>query len=250
VLEFEETEKPSPKENEVLIKVIAASANPLDWHFMRGRPYFMRLMAGLFKPKYKTIGADMSGQIDAIGKNVKQFKVGDEVFGSLFSSGLGAFAEFTCAKESSIVLKPSNCSFEAAAAIPIAALSAYHGLRNFGHVEAGQRVLINGASGGVGTFAVQLAKFFDTHVTAVCSTRNVELVKSLGADTVIDYTKEDLTKSEQQYDLILDNVANYLVSDYERLLTPKGTCAIIGYYTLSRMVHHAFQSSMGIQTNR
>jgi NADPH:quinone reductase-like Zn-dependent oxidoreductase len=226
VLEIRDIKKPVPNDDQVLIKVRAASINPLDWHFMEGTPYIMRALGvGLRKPKDPRLGVDMAGQVEAVGKNVTQFKPGDEVFGGRD----GAFAEYVCARaDRAVVLKPANITFEEAASVPIAAITALQGLRDKGHVSAGQKVLINGASGGVGTFAVQIAKSFGADVTGVCSTRNLDLVRSLGADHVIDYTKEDFTKSDQRYDVILDNVGTQPLSGFKRVLAPKGICVMIG----------------------
>jgi len=236
VLQLKEVEKPAPKENEVLVKVIAASANPADWHVIRGEPKFARLAFGLFKPKNIIPGIDIAGKVEAIGKSVKEFQQGDEVFGDCGWGG--AFSEYVCVTENRLVPKPSNISFEEAASVFVAGISALQGLRDKGNIQSGQRVLINGASGGVGTFAVQLAKYFGAEVTGVCSTRNLELVRSIGADMVIDYTKEDFTNNTQKYDLIIDNVANRSVSDLKRSLNPKGICVIIGFSSLSRMFQH------------
>jgi len=226
VLEIRDIKKPVPNDDQVLVKVRAASLNPLDWHYMEGTPYIMRAMGtGLRRPKVPRLGVDLAGQVEAVGKNVTQFKPGDEVFGT---GGGAAFAEYVCARKTKLVLKPANLTFEQAAAVPIAALTALQGLRDEGHVQPGQKVLINGASGGVGTFAVQIAKSFGADVTGVCSTRNVDLVRSLGADRVIDYTKEDFTKSEQRYDVILDNVGNQPLAGFRRALKPKGICVMIG----------------------
>ena len=222
-LKLEDIEKPVPNDDQVLVKVRAASVNPYDWHFIEGTPKIMRLGVGLRKPKDTRLGGDVAGQIEAVGKNVTKFKPGDEVFG-LCS---GAFAEY-CLGRSKLALKPANITFEQAASVPVAAITALQGLRDTGKVESGQKVLINGASGGVGTFAVQIAKSFGADVTGVCSTRNVDLVRSLGADHVIDYTKEDFTKSEQRYDAILDNVANRSLSECRRVLTPNGKYVMIG----------------------
>src|SRR6266487_2185951 len=197
VLELEEVEKPAPQDDEVLVKVYAASVNALDWHLLRADPFLARLNMGLLKPKHQILGADVAGRVEAVGGNVKQLRPGDEVFGDIFESGLGGFAEYVCTREVALVLKPSNISFDEAAAIPVAALTALQGLRDKGQIQPGQKVLINGASGGVGTFAMQIAKALGAEVTAVCSTRNVDMVRSLGADQVIDYTKEDFTKSGQ-----------------------------------------------------
>ena len=226
VLEIRDIKKPAPNDDQILIKVRAASINPLDWHFMEGTPYIMRMMGvGLRKPKDPRLGVDMAGQVEAVGKNVTQFKPGDEVFGGR----TGAFAEYVCARaDRAVVLKPANLTFEQAACVPIAAITALQGLRDQGKVQPGQKVLINGASGGVGTFAVQIAKSFGADVTGVCSTRNLDLVRSLGADHVIDYTKEDFTKGEQRYDVILDNVGTQPLAGFKRALTPKGICVMIG----------------------
>jgi len=226
VLEIRDVKKPVPNDDQILIKVRAASINPLDWHFMEGTPYIMRAIGvGLRKPKDPRLGVDMSGTVEAVGKNVTQFKPGDEVFGGR----TGAFAEYVCARaDRAVVLKPANMTFEQAASVPIAAITALQGLRDKGHIQEGQKVLINGASGGVGTFAVQIAKSFGADVTGVCSTKNLDLVRSLGADHVIDYTKEDFTKVEQRYDLILDNVGTQPLSGFRRVLQPKGICVMIG----------------------
>jgi NADPH:quinone reductase-like Zn-dependent oxidoreductase len=226
VLEIRDIKKPVPNDDQILIKVRAASINPLDWHFMEGTPYIMRAMGvGLRKPKDPRLGVDMAGQVEAVGKNVTQFKPGDEVFGGR----TGAFAEYVCARaDRAVVLKPANLTFEQAASVPIAAITALQGLRDKGKIQPGQKVLINGASGGVGTFAVQIAKSFGADVTGVCSTRNLDLVRSLGADHVIDYTKEDFTKGEQRYDLILDNVGTQPLSGFRRALQPRGTCVMVG----------------------
>ncbi len=225
VLRLEEVDKPVPRDDQVLVKVRAASVNPLDWHFMRGSPYIVRLVKpGPLKPKFTRLGADLAGQVEAVGKSVTQFKPGDEVFGER----LGAFAEYVCATEEKLVMKPARVSFEEAAAVPVAAVTALQGLRDKGHIKAGQRVLINGASGGVGTFAVQIAKSFGAEVTGVCSTRNVELVRSIGADKVIDYTREDFTTNGQRYDLILDMVGNHSLSQCCGALTAQGTLVMVG----------------------
>ncbi len=218
VLRCEEIEKPTAGDNEVLIKVRAASVNPFDWHFMRGTPYIVRIMAGLRKPKDKRLGVDVAGQVEAVGRNVTHFKPGDAVFGAC----RGAFAEYACSSESALVMKPDNVTFEQAASVPVAAFTALQGLRDKGHLQPGQKVLINGAAGGVGTFAVQVAKWCGAEVTGVCSTRNVDMVRSIGADRVIDYTQEDFTKSGQRYDLFFDGVGNHSLSACRRVLNPKG----------------------------
>ena len=225
-LKLEEVEKPVPNEDQILVKVRAASVNPYDWHFVEGTPKIMRLMGvGLRKPKDTRLGVDFAGTVEAVGKNVTQFKAGDDVFGG---KG-GAFAEYVCRRaEGAVALKPANITFEQAASVNIAGITALQGLRDKGKVQPGQKILINGASGGVGTFAVQIAKSFGADVTGVCSTRNVDLVRSLGADRVIDYTKEDFTKSADRYDVILDNVANHSLSECRRVLNPKGKYVLIG----------------------
>ena len=237
VLKLDEVEKPTPKDDEVLVKVHSVSANPLDWHIMRGEPFLARLEMGLRKPKISILGADLAGRVEAIGKNVQVFQVGDEVFGDVFESDLGSFAEYVCVPEGALVLKPSNLSFESAAAVPIAALTALQGLRK-GQIKSGQKVLINGASGGVGTFAVQIAKSFGAEVTGVCSTRNLEMVRSIGADFVVDYTQEDFTRNGQQYDLIFDAVGNRSISDIKHALRENGTGVIAGFTTLPRLFGH------------
>src|SRR5688572_26889206 len=225
VLQLKEIEKPVPTDNQVLVKIRAVSINPYDWHFMEGVPYLARLLGfGALKPSSPRLGVDFAGTVEAVGKNVTQFKPGDEVFGG---KG-GAFAEYVVINEKFLVTKPANITMEQAGAVQIAGLTALQGLRDKGQVQAGQKVLINGASGGVGTFAVQIAKALGAHVTGVCSTRNVELVKSLGADHVFDYTKEDYTRSGQQFDVILDNVANRSLLENRRVLTPQGKYVLIG----------------------
>ena len=233
VLSYEEMAKPAPAENEVLIRVRAAAANPYDWHFMRGEPYPVRIMAGgLRKPKDPRLGADVAGEIEAVGRSITQFKPGDAVFGSC----KGAFAEYTCASESKLAMKPDNVTFEQAASVPIAAFTALQGLRDKGKLQPGQKVLINGAAGGVGTFAVQIAKSFGAEVTGVCSTRNVGMVRSIGADQAFDYTQEDFTKSARRYDVILDCVGNHSFSECRRVLNPRGIYVGAGGTTDNWMV--------------
>jgi NADPH:quinone reductase-like Zn-dependent oxidoreductase len=226
VLRLEEIDKPVPADDQVLVRVRAASVNPLDWHYMEGTPYIARLLEfGLLQPKISRLGVDMAGQVEAVGKNVTDFKPGDEVFGQRF----GAFGEYVVVRaDRALVIKPAGVTFEQAAALPVAAITALQGLRDKGKVQPGQKVLINGASGGVGTFAVQLAKMMGADVTGVCSGRNVELVRSLGADHVIDYTKEDYTKNGQRYDVMLDNVANHSFSENIHILNPQGKYVMIG----------------------
>jgi NADPH:quinone reductase-like Zn-dependent oxidoreductase len=224
VLKLEEVEKPVAREHEVLIKVRAAALNPLDWRFMRGLPYAVRLAAGLRRPKDTRVGFDVAGQVEAVGKNVTRFKVGDEVYGSC----RGAFAEYACGSESTLVGKPENVTFEQAASVPVAAYSALQGLRDRGHTQRGQQVLINGAAGGVGTFAVQIAKSFGAEVTAVCSTGNLNMVRSLGASHVIDYTREDFTRNGRRYDVLLDCTGNHSLSACRRVLNPGGRYVPVG----------------------
>jgi NADPH:quinone reductase-like Zn-dependent oxidoreductase len=224
VLKCEEIEKPTAGDNEVLIEVSAASVNPLDYHLMRGRPYIIRIMSGLRKPKAARPGVDVAGRVEAVGGNVTQFKPGDEVFGWC----RGALAEYVCTSQSALVMKPDNVTFEQAASVPAAAFTALQGLRDKGQIKPGQKVLINGASGGVGTFAVQIAKSFGADVTGVCSTRNVDLVRSIGADRVIDYTQEDFTKSRQRYDIFIDCVGNHSLSACRRVLSPNGIYIPVG----------------------
>jgi len=225
-LKLEEIEKPVANDDQILVRVRAASINPYDWHFVEGTPYVMRAMGvGLRKPKDTRLGVDFAGTVEAVGKNVTQFKPGDEVFGGRG----GAFAQYVCPRATrAVALKPANVSFEEAASVNIAAITALQALRDKGKVQPGQKVLINGASGGVGTFAVQIAKSLGADVTGVCSTRNVDLVKSLGADHVIDYTKEDFTKGAERYDVMLDNVGNHSLSECKGVLTPTGKYVLIG----------------------
>ncbi|MBT7950380.1 MAG: NAD(P)-dependent alcohol dehydrogenase [Gammaproteobacteria bacterium] len=225
VLEYTDLEKPVPEDDEVLIKVHAASVNPYDWHFMRGSPYLMRLLSGIGAPKDTGLGADFAGTVEAIGKDVSRFKPGDEVFGA----ASGAFSEYVIKSESgSTVLKPAGVSFEQGASVAIAAVTALQALRDKGKIKSGQKVLINGASGGVGTFAVQIAKSFGAEVTGVCSTRNVEMVKSIGADHVFDYKKEDYTESGEQFDLIVDLVGNHGLLKNRQALSPNGIMVLVG----------------------
>ena len=225
VLRLMDIEKPTPKENQVLVKVHAASINAKDYRMMQADPFFIRLMGnGFLKPKDQRIGTDVAGRVEAIGENVTQFKTGDEVFGC----ATGSFAEYVLAKESYLTLKPANRSFEEVAALPVAALTALQGLRDAGNIRAGQKVLIQGASGGVGIFALQIAKVFGAEVTAVCSPRNLDLMRSIGADHVIDYTKEDFTNSGQRYDLIFAVNGYHPLSAYKRALCPEGVYVCAG----------------------
>jgi NADPH:quinone reductase-like Zn-dependent oxidoreductase len=225
---LKEAEKPTPKDNEVLIKVHAASVNAADLHFLRADPFLIRLMSGLLKPKNTILGADIAGQIEAVGRNVTLFQPGDEVFGDLSMCGRGTFAEYVCASEHALALKPSNITFEQAAAVPMAAVTALQGLRDKGKIRLEQKVLINGASGGVGSFAVQIAKSFGAEVTGVCSTSKLGMVRSIGADHVIDYTQEDFTQNGQHYDLILAANGYHPILAYKDALSPRGMYVMTG----------------------
>ena len=229
VLELKEVEKPSPTDGKVLVKIFAASINWADEAAVRGKLFLVRVTHGLLKPKNRILGTDIAGQVEAVGSNVKQFQPGDEVFGDIGGFGFGAFAEYVSVPENTLALKPANISYEEAAAVPQYAVVALQGLRDKGEIQSGQKVLINGASGGIGTFAVQIAKSFGAEVTGVCSTKNMDMVRSIGADHVIDYTKEDFTQKEQRYDLILDIVANRSVSDYARALSPNGRYVAVAF---------------------
>jgi len=247
VLRLQEVEKPIPKDNEILIKVHAASVNAYDWRHLRADPFLIRLMgAGLLKPKHKILGADIAGQVESVGANVKQFQPGDEVFGD---GGYGGFAEYACVDENRFVLKPADLTFEEAAAVPMAALTALPGLRDKGLIQAGQKVLINGASGGVGTFAVQIAKSFDTEVTGVCSTTKMDLVRSIGADHVIDYTQEDITKNGKLYDLIFDIAAYRSISEYKRIMSSGGIYVLAGG-SMPRIFQLMLKSMTGVKNMR
>ncbi len=225
VLRLEAIQKPTPADNEVLVRIHAAAVNPLDWHYMRGKPYIMRMETGLGAPRNARLGVDFGGTVEAIGKNVTRFKPGDEVFGGKY----GAFAEYvSVAEDGALALKPANLTFEQASSVGIAGITALQALRDGGGIQPGQKILINGASGGVGTFAVQVAKSLGAEVTGVCSTRNVEMVRSLGADHVVDYTKEDYAKGGERYDVILDNVGNRSLSDNRRVLSRKGKYVLVG----------------------
>jgi NADPH:quinone reductase-like Zn-dependent oxidoreductase len=225
VLRVEDVARPTLADDQVLVRVHAAALNPLDWHFMRGTPYLVRLTAGFGRPDNPRLGVDFSGTVEAVGRNVRRFKPGDEVFGGK----RGAFAEYVSVREEGgLAVKPANVSFEQAAAVPIAGITALQALRDQGHIHPGEKVLINGASGGVGTFAVQIAKAYGAEVTGVCSTRNLELVRGIGADHVIDYTREDFTQGTQHYDLIVDTVGNHPLLELRRVLTPHGILVIVG----------------------
>jgi NADPH:quinone reductase-like Zn-dependent oxidoreductase len=225
VLELREIDKPVPKDNQVIVRIHAASVNPLDWHILRGEPFLVRLMGfGLLKPKHQILGADMAGRIEAVGTDVIQFKAGDDVFGS----GIGGFAEYASLREDKLVLKPVAMTFEQVAAVPVAGITALQALRDHGQLQSGQQVLINGASGGVGTFAVQIAKALGAEVTGVCSGKNLEMVRTIGADHVIDYTKEDFWRGGKKYDLIVDNAAFYSIRKPLRALKPTGVYVLVG----------------------
>jgi NADPH:quinone reductase-like Zn-dependent oxidoreductase len=228
VLELQEVETPIPEDNEVLVKVHAASVNYGNVVLLKGEPFLARLWFGLLKPKYSIPGGDIAGRVEAVGKNVTQFQPGDEVFGDLSRCGWGGFAEYVTVPEHAVARKPATISFEEAAAVPMAAVTALQALRDKGKIQSGQKVLIHGASGGVGTFAVQIAKSFGAEVTAVCSTRNVDIVQSIGADHAIDYTKEDFTKQTQRYDLILAANGYQPISAYKRALSPDGIYVMVG----------------------
>jgi len=244
-LKLKEIEKPTPKDNEILVKVYASSINSADLRSLRADPFFVRFMGqGLLKPKITILGVDIAGKVEAIGKNVTRFKVGDAVYGEVYGSGLGGFAEYKCVPEDeSIAIKPKNMTFEQAAAVPVAGITAIQGLRDFGHIKAGQKVLINGASGGVGTFAVLYAKAYGAHVTGVCSTKSVDMVHSIGADIVIDYKKEDFMKNGEKYDLIFDVVANRTVDDIKNTLASNGVCVVAGFSSIPKMLKLTLQGS-------
>lgn len=229
VLQLADVEKPTPKVDEVLVEVHAASINKADWYIMRGKPFLVRIMdGGLLRPKHRILGSDIAGSVEAVGKNVKQFQPGDEVFGNLSSFGHGAFAEYVSVPEKALAFKPTNISFQESAAVPLAGLTALQGIRDIGKIQPGQKVLINGASGGVGTFAVQIAKSLGAEVTAVCSTKKVEMARSIGADHVIDYSKEDFTKKENLYDQIIAVNGYHPILDYKGALTSDGMYVMIG----------------------
>ncbi len=225
VLQFKDVARPTPADDEVLIELYAASVNPVDWHLMRGKPLPLRLTTGLRTPKHEVLGCDIAGRVEAVSKDAKRFQPGDEVFGG---KGVAGFAEYVCVREDKLALKPANISFEEAAAVPVAAITALQGLRDKGRIQRGDKVLVDGASGGVGTFAVQIAKSFGAEVTAVCSTRNVDTARSLGADHVIDYTREDFTQRGRRYDLILAANAHHSIFDYRRALSQGGRYVMAG----------------------
>jgi NADPH:quinone reductase-like Zn-dependent oxidoreductase len=235
-LRMAEVEKPAPDGDEVLVKVLGISVNPADWHSMRGKPLFSRATLGLLRPKHKVLGVDIAGQVETVGGGVTRFKPGDEVYANLLDHGYGGFAEYVSVPGDVTSLKPTNLSFEEAAAVPMAGVTAFQGLRHHGEIRPGQKVLINGASGGVGTFAVQTAKSYGAAVTGVTSTRNGELVRSLGAHHVVDYTTTDFTRSGGRYELILDTVGNRSVPDLRRALAEGGKAAVTGFTTVGHLV--------------
>jgi NADPH:quinone reductase-like Zn-dependent oxidoreductase len=240
VLHLEEVQTPNPQDDEVLVRVRATSVNAWDWHNMRAKPLFARPAIGMFHPRKKILGADVAGHVEAVGRNVTQFRLGDEVFGDLADFGGGGFAEYVSTSEDALVPKPTNMTFEEAATVPLAAITALQGLRDTGHIKAGQNVLINGASGGVGTFAVQIAKSFGAEVTGVCSAKNLDMVSSIGADHVIDYTEEDFTRNGLRYDLIFDAVGNISVADAKRALNSEGICVVIGFSSVPNLLKTVF----------
>src|ERR671919_688171 len=234
-LRMAEVEKPTPGANEALVKVLGVSVTPADWHSLRGKPVFSRLTLGLLRPKHKVLGVDVAGQVEAVGIGVPRFRPGDEVYANLLDVGYGGVAENVSVRAGVLSLKPANLSFEEAAAVPMATVTALQGLRHHREIRAGQKVLINGASGGVGTFAVQIAKSYGAEVTGVCSTRNLDMVRSIGADHVVDYTSEDFTRNGQHYDLIYCAIGNRSAFDYQRALKPRGICVIAGFTSLPRL---------------
>jgi NADPH:quinone reductase-like Zn-dependent oxidoreductase len=236
VLELREVAKPAPNANEALVKVLAVSVNPADWHCLRGKPVFARATLGLLRPKNTILGGDIAGQVEAVGDSVGRFRPGDEIYANLNNHGFGGFAEYASVPGDVLALKPANLSFEEAAAVPMAGVTALQGLRHHGEIEMGQKVLVNGASGGVGHFAVQIAKSYGAEVTGVTSARNIDLVRSLGADHIIDYTSEDFTRTGQGWDRILDTIGNRSASDLRRALAPGGQCAVIGFTTMGKLL--------------
>ena len=245
-LRLVEVEKPAPKAHEVLVRVLQISVNPADWRCMRGRPLFSRATLGLLRPKNEILGGDIAGQVEVVGSGVTRFRPGDEVYANLLDHGFGGFAEYVSVPVDVLASKPANLSFEEAAAVPMAGLTAIQGLRYHGAIEAGQKVLVNGASGGVGHLAVQIAKAYGAEVTGVTSTRNLDLVRSLGADHVIDYTREDFTRTTHRWDRILDTIGNRPVSDLRRALAPGGECAVIGFTTVGKLLGVAFRGGKQI----
>ena len=236
MLRMAEVEKPAAAADGALVRVLAVSVNPADWRSMRAKPFFSRTTLGLLRPKHRILGVDIAGRVEAVGSGLTQFKPGDEVYANLLDHGSGGFAEYVSVKVEVMSLKPANLSFEEAAAVPMAAVTALQGLRHHGEVQAGQRVLINGASGGIGTFAVQIAKSFGSEVTGVTSTRNIDLVGSLGADHVVDYTRTDFFRGGRRYDLILDTIGNLSVRDLRRALAEGGKAAVVGFTSVAKLI--------------
>jgi NADPH:quinone reductase-like Zn-dependent oxidoreductase len=236
MLRMAEVKKPSPAADEALVKVLAVSVNPADWRSMRAKPFFSRATLGLLRPKHRILGGDIAGRVEAVGSDVNQFKPGDEVYANLLDHGNGGFAEYVSVPVEAMSFKPANLSFEEAAAVPMAGVTALQGLRHHGEIRAGQRVLINGASGGIGTFAVQIAKSYGSEVTGVTSTRNIDLVGSLGADHVVDYTATDFFRSGRRYDLILDTIGNLSVRDLRRALVEGGQAAVVGFTSVAKLI--------------
>jgi NADPH:quinone reductase-like Zn-dependent oxidoreductase len=235
-LRMAEVEKPAPNADEVLVKVLGISVNPADWHLMRGKPLFSRATLGFVRPKHRILGVDIAGQVEAVGSGVTQFKPGDEIYANLLDHGYGGFAEYASVPVDVSSLKPANLSFEEAAAVPMAAVTALQGLHHHGTVRPEQKVLINGASGGIGTFAVQIAKSYGSEVTGVTSTRNIDLVGSLGADHVVDYTRTDFLGDGRRYDLILDTIGNRSVHDLKRALAEHGKAAVVGFTSVPKLI--------------
>ena len=236
VLELREAAKPAPNADEVLVKVLAVSVNPADWHSMRGKPLFSHATLGWLRPKHRILGVDIAGKVEAVGSGVTRFEPGDEVYANLLDHGFGGFAEYASVPVDVMALKPANLSFEEAAAVPMAAVTALQGVGHHGAVQSGQSVLVNGASGGVGTFAVQIAKSYGAEVTGVTSTRNIDLVRSLGADHVVDYTTTDFTRGGRGYDLVLDTVGNRSASDLKRALAAGGKAAVTGFTSVGKLL--------------
>jgi NADPH:quinone reductase-like Zn-dependent oxidoreductase len=236
MLRMAEVDKPAPAADQALVKVLAVSVNPADWRSLRAKPFFSRATLGLLRPKHRIPGGDIAGRVEAVGSGVTEFKPGDEVYANLLDHGLGGFAEYVSVPIEVMSLKPANLSLEEAAAVPMAAVTALQGLRHHGEIQVGQRVLINGASGGIGTFAVQIAKSYGSEVTGVTSTRNIDLVGSLGADHVIDYTTTDLFRNGRRYDLILDTIGNLSVRDLKRALTDGGKAAVVGFTSVAKLI--------------
>jgi NADPH:quinone reductase-like Zn-dependent oxidoreductase len=235
-LRMAEIEKPVPGLDEVLVRVLGVSVNPADWHSMRGKPMFSRLTLGLLRPKHEILGVDVAGLVEEVGGGVSRFGPGDEVYANLLDHGYGAFAEYVSVPVDVMSLKPPSMSFEESAAVPMAAVTALHGLHRYGEIRVGQTVLVNGASGGVGTFAVQIAKSYEAEVTGVTSTRNIDLVRSLGADHIVDYTTTDFTRTCSRYDLVLDTIGNRSVADLKRALAEGGNAAVTGFTNMSRLL--------------